>query len=331
MKDRKADHISLALSSQVMAARRDPRFFYEPLTGVTPGSDWPPIGFCGKQLRAPIWVSSMTGGTEKAARINNNLARVCNEFGLGMGLGSCRILLENRKYFDDFNVRPVIGDDLPLFANIGIAQLEQILEEGKAEVLAGLVGDLQADGLIIHVNPIQEWLQKEGDRIKRPPILSIIEFLELTAINVIVKEVGQGMGPDSLARLLSLPLAAIEFGAFGGTNFASVEIARKPETVVVTDTAYTSMGHTAEEMLQWANQVAETSGNVRCRQLIISGGISGFLDGYYMISASKLPAVYGQASGFLRYADGEYTHLKAYVAAQIEGLLFARNYLHIKQ
>ena len=70
----------------------------------------------------------MTGGTALAKTINTNLARACNEFGMGMGLGSCRMLLENEAHFADFDMRDIIGDDLPFYANIGIAQLEQMLE-----------------------------------------------------------------------------------------------------------------------------------------------------------------------------------------------------------
>jgi len=127
---RKSDHIELAFQSQVNAIDVDNRFYYEPILSAHPkGSQ--PISFLGKTLSAPIWVSSMTGGTELAKKINQNLAKACAAFGMGMGLGSCRALLDSNDHLEDFNVRSIIGDDLPLYANIGIAQLSQLIAQKK--------------------------------------------------------------------------------------------------------------------------------------------------------------------------------------------------------
>ena len=175
--DRKNDHIDLALSAQMTSLIADNRFTYEPLLGSSASGTIEPFSFLGKTLRTPIWVSSMTGGAARARTINLNLANACNEFGMGMGLGSCRILMEDEKYFSDFDVRDIIGDDLPLYANIGIAQLEEMLLNKSQDRISGLVSQLRADGVIIHVNPIQEWLQNEGDLLTRPPVETIEEFL----------------------------------------------------------------------------------------------------------------------------------------------------------
>ena len=111
----------------------------------------------------------MTGGTGQARTINRNLAQACGEFSLGMGLGSCRPLLKSDKYFEDFNLRPIIGDKAPFYANIGIAQLEELIREDALYRIIDLVDKLQACGLIIHVNPLQEWFQPEGDRFCEAP------------------------------------------------------------------------------------------------------------------------------------------------------------------
>ena len=99
---RKEDHIELAFRSQVEAMEIDRRFDYEPLLAAhpLPGS-LPAVSFAGKEMKAPLWVSSMTGGTEKAYTINQNLAQACAEFGLGMGLGSCRPLLYGQERLKD--------------------------------------------------------------------------------------------------------------------------------------------------------------------------------------------------------------------------------------
>jgi isopentenyl-diphosphate delta-isomerase len=330
MENRKKDHIQLAFSSQVEQSLADDRFTYEPLLGSHPMAEMAPVRFAGRTLRLPMWVSSMTGGTTLARTINTNLARACNEFGMGMGLGSCRILLDNPLHLPDFDMRPVIGDDLPLYANIGIVQLEDMLGDQSHQRLVDLVGVLRADGLIIHVNPIQEWLQNEGDVLKNPPIDTIAEFLSRTSMKLIVKEVGQGMGPESLARLMKLPLEAIELAAFGGTNFARVELARSTPQKQELFGPLAMIGHTAAEMVEEINRIVTSGKSAACQQIIISGGIHSFLDGYYLTSKSILPSVFGQASGFLRFARGEYEELRQFISEQVNGLKFARAFLKVK-
>ena len=199
---RKQDHIELAFRSQVSSLDIDGRFYYEPLLSGHPedGSSLSTM-FLGKELKYPVWISSMTGGTEWAAKINKNLARACKDFGLGIGLGSCRALLYSDEHFNDFNIREVLGEDRPLFANLGIAQVEEVIDRNHWGKVSSMIDKLRADGLIIHVNPLQEWLQPEGDRFRNPPIDTIKRALDSIAKPIIVKEVGQGMGPKSLRAL----------------------------------------------------------------------------------------------------------------------------------
>ncbi|MBI5914822.1 MAG: type 2 isopentenyl-diphosphate Delta-isomerase [Bacteroidetes bacterium] len=331
---RKRDHIEMAFRSQVERGEVDGRFYYEPLLAAhpQPGS-LPPFSFLGKTLRAPLWVSSMTGGTEWAHTINHNLARACREFGMGMGLGSCRSLLFSDDNLEDFAVRRLIGDNLPLYANLGVAQLEQLIDSQALWRVTALHDKLQADGLIIHVNPLQEWLQPEGDRFKKPPLDTISTILEeMPELKIIVKEVGQGMGYESLRALFQLPVQAVDFAASGGTNFAKLELLRSDETSQETFQQLAQVGHTAEEMVHFTNQIEEELGEkMRCRQVIISGGIGSFLDGFYLMNKLHLPCVYGQASGFLKHAQGGYEELRKYVEAQVRGLELAGAFLKVKQ
>jgi isopentenyl-diphosphate delta-isomerase len=330
MTDRKKDHINLAFQSKTGVEDIDRRFYYEPLMAKHPVAGLIPFMFLGKMLRAPIWVSSMTGGTGLAGQINRNLAKVCREFGLGMGLGSCRTLLESDDHFADFDLRDTIGSDLPFYANLGIAQLEEMVLKDDISPVQRLIEKLRADGLIIHVNPIQEWLQPEGNLFSQPPIDTIRSFLEMTSYPVIVKEVGQGMGPESLRALLELPLEAIELAAFGGTNFAKVELLRSGEFKQQYYEPVSRIGHDAFEMTDIINDLVNDKTTIRCRQIIISGGIRSFLDGYYLINHCKLPAIYGQASEFLKYASQSYEELKKFVDYQVEGIMLARSYFVIK-
>lgn len=327
MEERKKDHIDLALDSQTLKNTIDDRFDYEPLLNPHPGGSPEPFDFLGKKLNIPLWVSSMTGGTKMAGTINRNLARACHEFGMGMGLGSCRIIMDDDTCFEDFNVRPIIGDDYPLYANLGIAQIEEFIESNSLDRIRSLLDRLQADGLVVHVNPLQEWCQPEGDHFRSAPIDTIKRLLDQTDFRIIVKEVGQGMGPESLRALLKLPLEAIEFAAFGGTNFALVELDRSAPAMKAFYEPLTSLGHTAEEMVDMVNHIFDTEPEILCRQLIISGGIKTFLDGFYLVKKSRLPAIYGQASGFLMHARENYESLQEYVAYQVKGWQLAEAYL----
>ncbi len=325
---RKSDHISLALKSRVEREALDARFNYEPLFNAHPTKHQLPCTFLGATFKLPIWVSSMTGGTAKAGIINRNLAQACNQFGLGMGLGSCRQLLYSHEYLSDFAVRKLIGDQ-PLYANLGVAQLEELFADGTQYKIAELLNVLEADGLIIHVNPLQEAMQPEGDKYNQPALDTILRTLDTLPRPIIVKEVGQGFGPRSLETLLTLPLAAIEFAAGGGTNFALLELLRATPLQLEVLSPLAKVGHSAEQMLAIVNTLVEELGDRRLtNEIIISGGINHWLDGYALVLKSSLPAIYGQASAFLPYAQGDYAQLEEAISAQAKGLALAGAFLN---
>lgn len=329
--ERKKDHIDLAFASRVNSPELDSRFYYEPLLSAHPKADSIiPRIFLGKTFRFPLWVSSMTGGTKEAGIINRNLARAANEFGFGMGLGSCRIILDDDTHLKDFQLRKEIGDDQAFYANLGIAQVETLLKKGEGHKMNELVDKLDADGLIIHINPLQEWLQPEGDSIHEIPLVTVKRAMDVYDGRIIVKEVGQGMGPKSLKALLELPLAGIELAANGGTNFALLELLRADEEKQERFKGIPHLGHSALEMLNWCNQIAEKN-KTACRDLILSGGVNDFLDGYYLLEKSQMNAVYGQASALLKKARGEYETLQHYLSEQIRGFELAQAYLTLRE
>ncbi|MCW3805783.1 isopentenyl-diphosphate delta-isomerase [Plebeiibacterium marinum] len=328
MEDRKKDHIHMAFKASVDKMLVDNRFMYEPLLAAHPNQDLAPFQFLGKTMKNPFWISSMTGGTQNAACINSKLAKVANEFGLGMGLGSCRVLLDSDDHWNDFKVRSIIGNQYPFFSNLGIAQVENLVEKGEVEKIDLLNKQLDTDGTIIHINPFQEAFQPEGDRIKHPPIETIQKLLEETKYPVIVKEVGQGMGYESLKALLKLNVAAIEFGAFGGTNFTKLEQMRRENPHSLSEN-FAHIGHTAHDMVLMVNQITEET-ETQCKQIIISGGIKSILDGFYLHKISKIPSVIGMASLFLQYSLKDYEHLKNMVENMAEAWLLAENYLRVR-
>jgi isopentenyl-diphosphate delta-isomerase len=326
--DRKLEHIKLALDSQTKLAEQDLRFNYEPLLAAHPEDMDLSIQLLGKTMHTPIWVSSMTGGTGAARTINGNIARACREFGMGMGLGSCRKILFDKTDWADFDFRDEIGDQ-PFWANLGIAQVEELLASKNIQAIIDLVGELRADGLIVHVNPFQEWFQPEGNRLKQSPLQTIQQLLDQVRLKVIVKEVGQGFGPESLRQLLALPLEAIEFGAYGGTNFSKLEMLRNDQQKLEASLPFAFVGQSASQMVNSVNQILKENPEPACQQLIISGGVQNALDGYYLTSKSQLPAVFGMASAVLKHASESYESLAGFLKSQIEALSLAKAYLKI--
>ena len=203
------------------------------------------------------------------------------------------------------------------------------MADGKETIIVELVKKLEANGLIIHINPLQEWFQPEGDRYYEAPIVTISRLLERTKLNLIVKEVGHGMGPASLQALMQLPIDAIEFAAFGEPTFQSWKCCGIKQEKWPKKQALAYVGHTAVEMVGYVNNIL-SSQEVLCRNFIISGGISSYLDGAYLIAECHGEAIYGQASGFLKHAMGTYEALRLYTRQQIEGLAMSRQILKIK-
>ncbi len=328
--ERKKDHIAMALESGMSSVEGDRRFSYEPmLNGHTVEDLDLSIEIAGKTMRHPLWISSMTGGTEKANTINHNLARLCGEYGLGMGLGSCRQLLYEDKRLSEFDVKHLMPDS-PLMINLGIAQIEELIKTNELAVIDRLIEKLSADGLIIHINPLQEWMQPEGDRIKVAPITTVQKLLEQASYPVMVKEVGQGFGRESIEALLKLPIEAIDLAGYGGTNFSKLELLRSDAQRAESFKPVLRLGHTCEEMLGYITDMYQLqSAKIQCKKVVFSGGIKGFLDGYYFINRCPMPSIYAQASAFLKYAM-DYDKLKAFAELEIEGMQMSHALLKVK-
>jgi len=327
--DRKLEHIKLAFESRTRIEEQDLRFNYEPILSAHPENLDLSCNFLGKTMKNPLWVSSMTGGTGVAKLINTNIARACREFGMGMGLGSCRKILFDKTHWADFDFRDEIGDELPFWANLGIAQVEELIASKNTQAIVDLVGDLRADGLIVHVNPLQEWFQLEGNKLGKTPLQTIEQLLDQVDVKIIVKEVGQGFGPESMRKLLDLPLEAIEFGAYGGTNFSKLEMLRDDPGNIESSLLMAFVGHSAGQMVNIVNRSLIENPNPACKQIIISGGIQNSLDGYYLTSKCQLPSVFGMASAVLKHATESYESLQAFIEKQIQLLQLANAYLKI--
>lgn len=328
IEQRKQDHIELTSKSQVgLNQKLNLNSHYEPLFSGHPNKDEDTcsLSFAGKRLRHPLWISSMTGGVAEGKEINFRLAKACGKFGLGMGLGSCRVILEDPKRFEDFNVRKNLGPDACLMANLGIAQLEETLIKKEVSSLTQLLDDLQADGLIIHVNPLQEFSQPEGDRFPRPPIETLSELRALFDRPLMIKEVGQGMGPKSLKALMDLQVDAVELAGLGGTNFTYMEYMRHSEVRPHLE-ELGLIGHTPLEMIKFLNEM--TWPDQQTPLIVVSGGIRSLIKGYEYLNMLKLPGVLGMASPFLQAARKGQEQLEQTVEEMIQVLQMAKRYLN---
>ncbi len=315
----------MAEASQTGPETRDVRFHYEPMLSAHPQGAAHTTDIIGKAFNFPLWVSSMTGGAAHARELNHTMARACEEFELGMGLGSCRPLLEDSaRFMADFDVRDLMPGR-PLFANLGIAQVEKGLSD--LSPIHRMVEALRADGLIIHVNPLQEWFQPGGDLFKLPPLETITRFVDSAPYPVMVKEVGHGMGPKSLEALMRLPLAAIEFAGYGGTNFSVLEATRAQRE----STGLTQVGHSAAQMTGFVRTLLARDEKFRCQRFIISGGIRDVLEGHHLTAQLPGRAVFGMAHGVLRKAQEGYQSLQEFLTAQRDQYRMAQAYLRPAQ
>lgn len=177
------------------------------------------VEFFNKILNVPLVISAMTGGSDESKEINRRLAIVAQSKGLAMGVGSQRIGLESPESMLSFEVRKYAPDIL-LFSNLGAVQLNYGL---KVEDCQKAVDAIQADALALHLNPLQEAVQPEGDKNFSNILKSIEKVCNKIDVPVIVKEVGWGISQRTAKLLISAGVQAIDIAGAGGTSWSEVE------------------------------------------------------------------------------------------------------------
>jgi isopentenyl-diphosphate Delta-isomerase len=246
----------------------------------------------GRSLAAPLLISCMTGGTPEARRINRRLARVAQKHGFAMGLGSGRALIETPDSRATFDVRAQ-APGVMLFANLGAVQLNRGYGVPECRRLVEL---LQADALVLHLNPLQEALQPEGDTCFRGLLEKIGQLCAAVEFPVVVKEVGWGIAARDVRALLDAGVSAVDVAGAGGTSWSEVERyrIREPWRARVA-AAFASWGIPTARALVEARAVAANA------TLIASGGVR---DGIDVAKALALGAdCVGIAGPFLRAAN----------------------------
>lgn len=177
--------------------------------------------FLGKKLQSPIVISAITGGHPAALTINRELARAAEEMGLAMGVGSQRAAIENPELSRTYTVAREEAPSILLMGNIGAAQIEYA---SKA------VEMIDADALAVHLNPLQESIQPEGDLDTKGYSQSIGEIVDNVEVPVLVKETGTGISREDAIILESIGVAAIDVAGAGGTSWSAVETYRADDS-----------------------------------------------------------------------------------------------------
>lgn len=274
LEQRKSDHLQINLEQEVGFATLTTgleryRFVPNALPEIALDEVDPTVKFLGKPLRLPLLISSMTGGTGEAQRINYHLAAGAQAAGIAMGLGSLRAALERSHLVDTFRVRH-LAPDILLLANLGAAQLNTGITADDCQRGVDLV---QADGLILHLNPLQEALQEGGDTDWRGLLPQIEAVCRRLTVPVIAKEVGWGISGRVARVLVNAGVAAIDVAGAGGTSWSQVEMLRAS-----TERRRRLCAEFADWGLPTAEALVEVRASLPGFPLIASGGLRGGLD-----------------------------------------------------
>jgi isopentenyl-diphosphate delta-isomerase len=292
---RKSEHIQINLEQDVRSGRstglEELHFEHNALPELKLDEITLSSTFLGCELKAPILISSMTGGTEEARKINLSLATAAQEKGIALGLGSQRAALENPELEPTFNVRSE-APDIPIFANLGAVQLNYGYGFEECQRAVDMVS---ADGLILHFNPLQEAIQPEGDTNFEGLLPKIESICSQLSVPVIAKEVGWGISANTAQRLVESGVSAIDVAGAGGTSWSEVEMYRAQDP---------NRAELAAAFIDWGIPTAVAIRNVREElpsiPIIASGGLRSGID---IAKCIALGAVLGGMAGpFLKAA-----------------------------
>lgn len=226
---RKADHIRINLEEDVRSGINTGlstyRFIHEALPEINFSDINTSVDLFGRNLSTPILISSMTGGTPEAEAINFNLAQAAQECRIAMGVGSQRAAIEAPELSGSFDIRKIAPDTL-LFANLGAIQLNNGLDYDDCQRAIDMIS---ADGLILHLNPLQEALQSGGNTNFKGLAGKIEAICRKITVPVIAKEVGWGISENTARLLYECGVSAIDVAGAGGTSWSQVEMYTAPD------------------------------------------------------------------------------------------------------
>lgn len=222
---RKKEHVDLVVSKAAQYTRSSGLervdFIHNALPELSLESVDLSTEFLKKRLNYPILITGMTGGYPDAESINKALAEAAQKHGMAFGVGSQRAMIENPDLAKTYMVRDV-APDIPLLANIGAFQLKSY----DFEQIESLVSNIEADALAIHLNPLQEVIQPEGDTDFSGVLDAIRRTCDKLSVPVVVKETGAGISQDVAIKLKEAGASYIDVAGSGGTSWSQVEYLR---------------------------------------------------------------------------------------------------------
>jgi isopentenyl-diphosphate delta-isomerase len=286
---RKKEHLELCLDTASIASPSSTglesyRFVHNALPELDIDEIDLSTTFLGKPLKAPILISSMTGGFDLAREVNRNLATAAQTLGLAMGVGSQRVAIEEPSAAPSFQVRDVAPDIL-LFGNLGAVQLNYGYSVDHCRRAVAMI---DADGLILHLNVLQEAVQPEGNRNFKGLSEKIAAVCRELEFPVVAKEVGNGISADVARRLQRAGIKAIDIAGKGGTSWSAVEAQRAAKQGQQAHTAFADWGIPSEEALVSVRKALPEL------PLIASGGIRTGVDIAKSIALGADIAAFGQ-------------------------------------
>jgi isopentenyl-diphosphate Delta-isomerase len=225
--NRKQEHLDLSLnqescSEQVFSGFEDYYFVHNALPEISLEEIDTKTMLFGKELNLPLMISPMVGGIDEAKKINKDLAKAASAAGIAMGVGSQRIAINDIKLASSFNVRDV-APEIVLFANLGAVQLNYGF--GVKECLKA-IEMIKADALFLHLNPLQEAIQVEGNFNFKNLLGKIKIICEEIKKPVFAREVGFGISGEVALKLKLAGVSGIDVGGRGGTSWLEIEKAR---------------------------------------------------------------------------------------------------------
>ena len=270
--NRKKDHIDLCLNKKVGFKNKTNGFEkYELLHNAITEVNYEEISldtkFLNYNLSFPFLISCMTGGTIEAESINANLASVASEMNIAVGVGSQRQALENNKYHNSYKIIRDNAPSVPILGNLGAAQISKLKNTDSIKLLIDLVN---ADAFVIHLNPLQELIQKEGDTNFSGLLKSIEKLCKEIEIPIFAKEVGAGISKSTAKKLLNVGIKGIDVAGAGGTSWAGVEYKRNKSD----DESFWDWGLPTAYCVRKVSELKKK----RKFTLISSGGISDGLE-----------------------------------------------------
>lgn len=225
---RKKEHIELCLSNEVKFEKTNGfenyDFEHYAITEVEFDKIDFSTKFFGKKIGYPFLISCMTGGTKEAERINERLAIAAKELNIPIGVGSQRQALENNEHHFTYKVVKQNAGNVPILGNIGAAQVAS--SKNPVAEIKFLIDLVEADAMVIHVNPLQELLQLEGETNFKNLLKNLEKLSTKISIPLIVKEVGSGISKRAAKKLLEVGVKGIDVAGAGGTSWAAVELKR---------------------------------------------------------------------------------------------------------